>query len=95
MQENASRSDVAVFIDPPYTVAGRRLYTHSDIDHKALFELASRVSSDFLMTYDDTEEIRQLAEKHGFEMRLIAMKNTHHSRKMELLIGRNLDWLKD
>ena len=45
------------------------------------------------MTYDNNLEIRQLAEKHGFEMRPIAMKTTHHAEKTELLIGRNLDWL--
>ncbi len=82
------------FIDPPYTVAGRRLYKFSEIDHRELFQLAKRISGDFLMTYDDSEEIRQLAAKAGFQLRLVAMKNTHNSKMMELLIGKDLSWFK-
>jgi DNA adenine methylase len=91
---NSHRSETAFFIDPPYTVAGRRLYTHSDIDHEALFDLASRIRGDFLMTYDNAEEIRRLAAKFGFQTELVAMKNTHHEIMNELLVGRNLDWLR-
>ncbi len=90
----ADRSDVAYFIDPPYTVAGRRLYTHSAIDHQALFRVAATLRGDFLMTYDDAPEIRRLAEQHGFDTEEIAMKNTHHARKTELLIGRDLSWAR-
>lgn len=93
MQANASRRDVLFFIDPPYTKAGRRLYRYSEIDHQALFDLVSRCAGDFLMTYDDADEIRALAERHNFAVRSVAMKSTHHEKKMELLIGRNLDWL--
>lgn len=93
MEANIRRSDVVFFIDPPYTKAGRRLYRYSEIDHPALFELASHCAGDFLMTYDDATEIRALAELHNFEVRSVAMKSTHHEKKMELLIGRNLDWL--
>jgi DNA adenine methylase len=94
IRKNALRRDVAFFIDPPYTIAGRRLYTYSDIDHEELFRIAGRVSGDFLMTYDNTDEIRRLAERFGFETRLIAMKNTHNTKMTELLIGRHLDWLQ-
>jgi DNA adenine methylase len=90
---NSYRSDTAFFIDPPYTVAGRRLYTHSEIDHEALFNAASRVRGDFLMTYDDAKEIKRLATKFRFQTALVPMKNTHHSIMNELLVGRNLDWL--
>jgi len=33
--------DAYSFIDPPYTVAGKRLYTHFEIDHDALFALTA------------------------------------------------------
>jgi DNA adenine methylase len=95
MKVNATRPDVVFFIDPPYPRAGRRLYRHSEMDHAALFDLASGVSGDFLMTYDDSEEIQQLAARHGFDTRLVAMKNTHHTRKLELLISRDLGWLQE
>jgi DNA adenine methylase len=91
---NAHRLDTAFFIDPPYTVAGRRLYTHSNVDHENLFAAASRIRGDFLMTYDNAKEIRYLATKFGFQTELVAMKNTHHEIMNELLVGRDLDWLK-
>ncbi len=94
MRQVGTRQNVAYFIDPPYTVAGRRLYTHSAVDHEAIFQVASTLAGDFLMTYDNTDEIRALASHCGFDTALVPMKSTHHERKMELLIGRNLDWAR-
>lgn len=91
--------EAAFFIDPPYTAggkrAGSRLYTHSEIDHEKLFSLCEKLRGNFLMTYDNAEEVRALAERHGFEIKPVAMKNTHHAEMDELLIGRNLDWVED
>ncbi|MGH2514672.1 MAG: DNA adenine methylase [Ktedonobacterales bacterium] len=94
-----NRTDLAVFIDPPYTIrgngkrAGRRLYTHCELDHDSLFALAGQLQGDFLMTYDDATEVRALATSHGFATKLIAMKNTHHAKMSELLVGPNLSWV--
>jgi DNA adenine methylase len=52
-----------------------------------------RVRGDFLMSYDNTDEVRALARRFGFVSRPIAMKNTHHEKMTELLIGRDLNWL--
>ncbi len=90
---NAHRQDTAFFIDPPYTVAGRRLYRYSEIDHRELFRVTKRVRGDFLMTYDNAQEIQDMASEFGFETALVAMKNTHHEIMEELLIGKNLRWL--
>lgn len=91
--------DDAVFIDPPYTAggkrAGRRLYTHHLIDHERLFTLSESLCGDFLMTYDEADEVKEMARRHHFQMRLIPMKNTHHATMKELIIGRNLAWLDD
>jgi DNA adenine methylase len=85
------------FIDPPYTAggkrAGARLYNHCQIDHERLFKLCGALVGDFLMTYDKTEEVRMLADRHGFTTQPVAMKNTHHAEMNELLIGRNLGWI--
>ena len=95
--ENLDCERTIFFIDPPYTVggkrAGSRLYSHNNLDHQRLFSLASQIEGEFLMTYDNTEDARDLAAQHGFETRTVAMKNTHHSKMTELLIGRNLDWV--
>jgi len=98
VKQNTRRTDVVFFVDPPYTAAGKkagsRLYTHFAVDHEKLFAAMSAVIGDFLMTYDDADGVRDLARKYGFDMELVAMKNTHHAKMNELLIGRNLDWAR-
>lgn len=92
MRQQADNPRAAFFIDPPYTVAARRLYNHWEIDHAALFALAADLAGDFLITYDNDERVRNLAEYHGLDIRQVAMKNTHHTKMTELLIGRDLTW---
>lgn len=81
------------FIDPPYSVAGKRLYTLYDIDHARLFKLVAGLSGKFLMTYDDTPEIRTLAHQNNLIYRTIPMKTTHHLEKNELLIANDFMWM--
>ena len=70
------------------------MYKHSDLDHEQLFQAADRITGDFLMTYDNSEEIRVLARKFGFETALVPMKNAHHEIMHELIVGKNLKWLR-
>jgi len=88
----------AMFIDPPYTAAGKRagtrLYKYYELDHESLFAEVSKVQGDVLLTYDNAPELAELALKYGFETRTIYMKNTHHAKMTELIIGRNLNWSK-
>lgn len=97
IEEFASRRDVVYFIDPPYTAggkrAGKRLYKHYEIDHEHLFSMCESVKGDFLLTYDNAEEVKAMARAHRFQMRLIPMTNTHHATMEELVIGRNLSWM--
>ncbi len=100
LNEYINDANAVFFIDPPYTAgrngkrAGQRLYTHNELDHERLFATMSQVRGDFLMTYENSQEVRDLARLHGLDTRLIPMKNTHHINMMELLIGRDLSWLK-
>lgn len=91
----SGRQAVSVFIDPPYTAGGKksgsRLYTHSVVDHERLFRLAAGLH-DAVMTYDVVPEVYALARCHDFQVKPIAMKNTHHAVMDELLIGKNLAW---
>lgn len=97
IQKYSRRQDVVFFIDPPYTAggkrAGKRLYRHFTLDHERLFTLCESVKGDFLMTYDNADEVKMMARNHGFQMRLIPMTNTHHATMQELVIGKDLSWM--
>ena len=96
--EFASREDVVFFIDPPYTAggkkAGKRLYKYCDLDHDRLFTLCEGIKGDFLITYDNADEVKDLAQRHGFQTCLVPMMNTHHATMEELVIGKDLSWIK-
>jgi DNA adenine methylase len=97
INEHAPKKSAVFFIDPPYTAAGKRagtrLYVHNKLDHELLFEKSERILGDLLMTYDNAEEVIQMAERHGFNVRTVPMMNTHHATMHELLIGRDLSWV--
>jgi len=94
IQKFLHRKTVTFFVDPPYTTAARRLYGRWKIDHERLFKLLSRAKGSVLMTYDDTEEIRNLATKYGFQFKRISMRTTHHQKKRELMISKTFCWQK-
>lgn len=97
MREFAARKDAVFFIDPPYTAggkkAGKRLYKHYELDHERLFSVCKSLQGNFLITYDDAEEVKMLARTYNFHMRLIPMTNTHHATMKELVIGKDLSWM--
>ena len=93
LEEHAETPGLAVFADPPYTAkggkqAGKRLYSHNDIDHARLFKVLANSKADFLMTYDASEEIVNLIAKHNFHAVQVKMKTTHHAHNIELIITR-------
>lgn len=92
IEQNSDNKFAYFFIDPPYTIAGKRLYTYFDVDHEHLFYLTSKIQGKFMLTYDDTEEIRALADKYHLAYRTIPMKTTHHLEKNEIIISDNFDW---
>jgi DNA adenine methylase len=98
LEDNKETDNAVFFIDPPYTAggkkAGSRLYTHFRLDHERLFSLCSDLAGDFVMTYDNASEVKELANKYGFQAKPISMKNTHHAAMTELVIGRDLQWMK-
>ncbi len=80
LRENAQHPNAAFFIDPPYTAAGKRaglrLYVYHELNHESLFDIAVTLRGDFLMTYDNCQGVRALAEKHGLDVAAVAMKST-------------------
>ncbi|GAB6011117.1 DNA adenine methylase [Viscerimonas tarda] len=94
LEQNLNNENTYFFIDPPYTVAGKRLYTYSEIDHEHLFALTAKLKGRFMLTYDNTPEIRQLADKYNLLYKTIPMKTTHHLVKDEIIISDNFSWWK-
>ena len=92
IKHNLNNKEAYFFIDPPYTIAGKRLYSYSNIDHEYLFELTSKLQGKFMLTYDNTDEIQQLADKYNLPHRTIPMKTTHHLEKNEIIIADNFSW---
>lgn len=92
LEQNLNDKNAYFFIDPPYTIAGKRLYTYFDIDHEKLFALTAQLQGKFMLTYDDTPEIRQLADKYNLQFRTIPMKTTLHYEKNEIIISDNFSW---
>lgn len=95
LEQNLNNKSAYFFIDPPYTIAGKRLYTYFDIDHERLFELTAQLKGKFMLTYDDTPEIRQFANKYNLQFRTIPMKTTLHFEKNEIIISDNFSWWAD
>lgn len=83
--KSASRT-TAVFVDPPYTVAGERLYKHSEIDHANLFALLAKSECNFLMTLDASPDVVDLVNGHGFAAARVLVKGNRHNRVHELVI---------
>jgi DNA adenine methylase len=92
LEQNLNNEGAYFFIDPPYTVAGKRLYTYFNIDHERLFELTAKLKGKFMLTYDDTTEIRSLANKFNLKYKTIPMKTTLHYEKNEIIISDNFTW---
>jgi DNA adenine methylase len=90
LKDHLENRDTTFFIDPPYTApgkrAGKRLYRFFDLDHARLFDLCKSAAGDFMMTYDDAESVREMAESRAFKIKKVPMKNTHHAEMYELLI---------
>ncbi|MBI2099411.1 DNA adenine methylase [Candidatus Uhrbacteria bacterium] len=92
IEQYKNNPDSFFFIDPPYTTAGKRLYTHYDLDHERLFVIAAEIKGKFMLTYDDSEKIRNLVHKYHLKYRMVPMKTTHHLEKREIIISDNFDW---
>jgi DNA adenine methylase len=49
---------------------------------------------DVVYFIDHASKMQAMVSRCKFETRLIAMKNTHHAKKTELIIGKDLTWLQ-
>ena len=90
MRKYEKRRTVAYFVDPPYTVdgagPGKRLYRYSDVEASSVFKALGTLQGPWLATYHDTPAIRKLVTKSRFHLQEIAVRDSHHQTKPELVI---------
>jgi len=85
-----SRQQVLVFLDPPYVNKGQRLYLNSYEfrDHAALARYIGRQQTlPWVMSYDDTDLIRQLYSRHQIAHLPIRYSLQEKRQARELLIA--------
>ena len=58
----------------------------NDLDHARLFSTLAGSRVNFLMTYDESPEIKRLIAEYRFHVVLVKMKSTHHTHRNELII---------
>ena len=63
------------------------------MNRESLFSACEAVKGGFLTTYEQSDEVKRMARKHCFQMRIIPMKNTDHATMGELVIGKDLTWM--
>lgn len=92
LKQYADQPNTAIFADPPYTMGtkqpGRRLYSHNEIDHAALFEALAASKAEFLMTYDADPHVCELVSQHEFQAVRVEVRTAHASIRSELVITR-------
>ena len=79
-------SDCAFFVDPPYPVAGRRLYSHFHLDHVKLLTTLGSLGNPFFATYEDVDDIKSVAYNLNFKIDRASMFARCHKQKTELII---------
>ena len=56
-----------VYFDPPYFIKGKQLYKNffSEDDHQQILELIQKLQCPWMVTYDNTDRIKEIYEKYN------------------------------
>ena len=90
-----SHANYSAYIDAPYPGLGKDLYRKADMNHAELFGTLATWPGNWFATYNNDALVGALCQQHGFRYERLLMRNAHHLQKTELVIGRDLDWLKN
>jgi DNA adenine methylase len=89
-----SHGNYSAYIDAPYPGLGKDLYRNAEMNHAELFGTLAAWPGNWFATYNNDAQVGALCHQHRFQYEQVKMRNAHHQQKTELIIGRNLDWLK-
>ena len=90
-----SHANYSAYIDAPYPGLGKDLYRKADMNHAELFGTLATWPGHWFATYNNDALVGALCQQHGFRYERLLMRNAHHLQKTELVIGRDIDWLKN
>ncbi len=93
----ARQPATAFYLDPPYSAEGtvaQRQYHHWQLDHPRLIEVAANLSGEFLLSHQDAKLVRQLVRWYQLELAEVPMPRRGGDHVNELLISRDLRWLR-
>lgn len=64
LMEQMAGENIFFYLDPPYWAAGKRLYKHyyQAADHRRLAQYLQKIKTPWMLTYDNTDEIKKLYE---------------------------------
>lgn len=89
LEQRKNSGQFFVFLDPPYYDKGSSLYFnhYKDKDHDNLCEFLKTTSLKWLMTYDDSEHIRELYQEFKMEKVVVNHSAYAHKKGKEFLIS--------
>ncbi len=90
-----NHANYSAFIDPPYPGVEKDLYRNAEVNHAELFGHLASWPGNWFATYSNDALVGALCQKYGFQYERLLMRNAQHKQRTELVIGRNLDWLKN
>ncbi len=76
------------FIDPPYYDKGKYLYDnyYKNEDHKKLYEIISHLDNNWIVTYDDSEEISNMYKNYRQKKYSLNYSAARHKQGREIII---------
>lgn len=80
----AIKNEGFIYLDPPYYVKGNQLYVEGSVKHDSLAEKLKE-SHDFVLSYDDTPEIRELYKWANIQ-KIDVRSHLHHKMITDVAI---------
>jgi DNA adenine methylase len=90
LKKFANHPRAVAFVDPPYVVngrgAGRRLYTHHNVNCDELFKIIKSFRGPMIITYHRSVIVERLAKAAGIRRHTITVQTGHTRSKRELIM---------
>jgi len=77
-----SEDEVFIFLDPPYFKKGPDLYTnfYTEEDHIKLASIVSNLNHNWIVTYDNVEEIKEIYEQYNLNSKEYSLRYSANNK---------------